>query len=96
MSAKDIDTRIKELKKTARLERIASEHLKRLNQPDTQEMASKLERSSSEKLKLAENLRIESRLDALSVYSMKMSKIVRKGENKTYTYWYASWRLKKS
>ena len=55
----------------------------------------KLERSSSEKLELAENLKIRSRLGELSVYSVEMIKTVRKGENKTYTYWYASWRKDK-
>ena len=93
MSATNKDSRIKELKKTARMEIIASVHLRALDQPEAQEMALKLERSSSEKLELAENLKILSRLDALSVYSVEMAKTVRKGETKTYSYWYASWRV---
>lgn len=89
------EDRIKELKKIANIERIASKYLKKLNQIEAQEMASKLEKSSLEKLELAENLAIQSRLDALSVYSMDVIKTVRKGENKTYTYWFASWRVNK-
>jgi len=89
------DKRIKELKNVASIERKASKYLKRLNQIDAQEMAINLEKSSLEKLELAENLTIQWRLDALSIYSMEMRKSVRKGESKTYTYWYASWRVNK-
>lgn len=34
-------------------------------------------------------------MDALSVYSIKIIKRVRKGEDRTYTYWYTSWRKNK-
>jgi hypothetical protein len=92
MSATDTAKKIKELKKTAHMERIASEYLKKLGYMETQEMALKLENSSLEKLKLIKNLKTKSRLDALRVYSVEMTKRVRKGKDKTYIYWYAAWR----
>jgi len=95
MSTVKKDARIKELKIAANMERIASIHLKKLNQIEYQEIALKLERSSQQKFELAEQLRILSRLDAISVRSMKITKRLKKGEYKVYTYWYSSWRSNK-
>lgn len=91
-NAINMRSRIKELKKTAHMERTASKHLRKLNQTEAQEMAFKLERSSLKKLELAESLKVHLRLDALSVYKVEIAKRVRKGEYKNYAYWYASWR----
>jgi hypothetical protein len=86
---------IKILRKKARTERVASINLKKLDREEAHQLALKLEKSSLEKLRLARNLRIGSRLNILSVYSVGITKRVNKVEDKTYTYWYASWRVDK-
>ena len=95
MSATDTKSKIRELRREAILEQKASVYLRAVNQVEVEEMALKLERLSSEKLELAETLKAQSRLDRLNVYQVEMKKTVRKGEHKTYTYWYASWRVGK-
>jgi len=39
----------------------------------------------------AENLKPKARLEDLSVYTVEKVKPTAKGEERTYTYWYASW-----
>jgi hypothetical protein len=95
MSEIDTGNRVDELKKTAHIERMASKYLKMLKQIDAKKMALKLEKSSSDKLELAKSIKFKSRLNTVSVYSVEMTKRVRKGKDKTYTYWYASWRIDK-
>lgn len=95
MSASKTKDQIRELRREAILERKASVYLRAVNRTEAQDMALKLERSSSKKLDLAENLKGQSRLERLSVYRVEMKKPIRKGQYKAYTYWYASWRLGK-
>ena len=78
------------------MERKASVYLSAINQIEHQDLALKLKISSSEKLELAENLKVKSRLDRLSVYQVVIEKPTRRGEYKAYTYWYASWRVGKN
>jgi hypothetical protein len=95
MSATQTKDKIRELRREAILERKASVYLRAVNWAEAKEMALKLERSSSEKIELAETLKALSRLDKLSVYRVEMKKSIRKGEYKAYSYWYASWRVGK-
>lgn len=95
MFAGKTDEIIKLLKKAAFLEKLASINLNTIHHTGAKEMALKLERSSLENLELAETLKVLSRLDLLSVYTVNMTKTVNRGEIKTYTYWYASWRVEK-
>lgn len=63
---------------------------------EIREFASKLEKSSLEKMKQAYDLKAQARLEDLTVYEVRMEKTVRKkGKKRIYTYWYASWREEK-
>jgi len=87
--------KIKTLKKNAKHETKVAKYLKALDLTEAKELAKKLNISSCEKLKLAEKLEYQARLEDLSVYKVEMKKTVRKRKTKIYTYWYASWRLEK-
>jgi hypothetical protein len=84
--------KIRSLKKEARREMRIAQLLKTISLPEAQSLAQTLERSSSEKLEMAETLTIRARLEDLSVYKVTFERKVRKGTFRTYTYWYASWR----
>ncbi|RQW76960.1 MAG: hypothetical protein EHM14_15480 [Methanothrix sp.] len=83
---------IKDLKRKARQEILVSEHLMSMDLVEANELARKLKRSSSEKDKSIRLLELRARLEDLTVYPVKMEKVVRKKKTKVYTYWYASWR----
>ncbi|HII06310.1 MAG TPA: hypothetical protein HA349_03025 [Methanotrichaceae archaeon] len=95
MRATKTGEEIKALIAEAHLMKKAASILDISDRPDAQEMARKLKLSSSDKLELAEKLRSLARLENLDVYPVETERVVRKGETKTYTYWYASWRLGK-
>jgi len=83
---------LKDLKRMANLEMMVSENLTSLNLSEAHDLAIKLEKSIVEKKEAIKALNVQARLEDLSVYSVKMEKVVRKGKTKVYTYWYASWR----
>ncbi len=90
---KNKDT-IKNLKRMAHIEEIASKHLSSLDNADAQDLAQELKISSSRKMDSIKALKLQARVENLTVYCVKMEKIIRKkGDKKTYTYWYASWRV---
>ncbi len=84
--------KIKFLKRNAIMEMRAARYLRTLNISETNEWASNLEKSSSEKMRLIQDLKAQARLEDLTVYEVKMKKFVRKKETKVYSYWFASWR----
>ncbi len=83
---------LKDLKRTANLEMMISENLTLLNLTEAHDLAIKLEKSILEKKEAIKALKVQARLEDLSVYCVKMEKVVRKWKTKVYTYWYASWR----
>ena len=83
---------LKYLNKMASIEIMVSENLALLDVVEAQDLAIKLERSILEKKEAIKALKVQARLEDLSVYCVKMKKVVRKGKTKVYTYWYASWR----
>jgi hypothetical protein len=75
----------KELAKDARfLERAA-------RAPSARQEAQRLQEEASSALARAEALKLQARLEDLTVWVMEKVKQTRKG-SKTYTYWMASWR----
>lgn len=83
---------LKDLKKMARIEMMVLENLTLLDAVETRDLAIKLERSILKKKDDINVLKVQARLEDLSVYCVKMEKVVRKRKTKVYTYWYASWR----
>jgi len=83
---------LKDLKKMTGIEMMVLENLTLLNIVEARDLAIKLERSIIEKKDAIRVLKVQARLEDLSVYCVKMEKVVRKGKTKIYTYWYASWR----
>jgi hypothetical protein len=60
---------------------------------EIQEMNSKFERLSFEKLNLAKELDAKIRLENLKIYKVRVKRPLRKHQIKVYSYWYASWRI---
>jgi len=83
---------LKDLKKMTGIEMMVLENLTLLDIVEARDLAIKLERSIIEKKDAIRVLKVQARLEDLSVYCVKMEKVVRKGKTKIYTYWYASWR----
>ena len=83
---------LKDLKKMTGIEMMVLENLTLLDIDEARDLAIKLERSIIEKKDAIRVLKVQARLEDLSVYCVKMEKVVRKGKTKIYTYWYASWR----
>ena len=83
---------LKDLKKMTGIEMMVLENLTLLDVVEAQDLAIRLERSILEKKETIKALKVQARLEDLSVYCVKMEKVVRKGRTKVYTYWYASWR----
>ena len=82
---------LKDLKKMTGIEMMVLENLTLLDIVEARDLAIKLERSIIEKKDAIRVLKVQARLEDLSVYCVKMEKVVRKGKTKIYTYWYASW-----
>ncbi|MCK9406605.1 MAG: hypothetical protein M0Q47_09395 [Methanothrix sp.] len=83
---------LKDLKRMTGIEMMVLENLTLLDIVEARDLAIKLERSIIEKKDAIRVLKVQARLEDLSVYCVKMEKVVRKGKTKIYTYWYASWR----
>ena len=83
---------LKDLKNMTGIEMMVLENLTLLDIVEARDLAIKLERSIIEKKDAIRVLKVQARLEDLSVYCVKMEKVVRKGKTKIYTYWYASWR----
>jgi hypothetical protein len=83
---------LKDLKRMTGIEMMVLENLTLLDVVEARDLAIKLERSIIEKKDAIRVLKVQARLEDLSVYCVKMEKVVRKGKTKIYTYWYASWR----
>ena len=79
-------------KRTAReLARDARALQKAARAPATRQEAQRLQGEADAALAEAEALKLQARLEDLTVWEMKKVKQSRKG-SKTYTYWMASWR----
>lgn len=67
--------------------------LKTMEISEAQEIILMLERLSSKKLILAQELNAKNRLMDLKIYEVRVKRPVRKQKIKIYSYWYTSWRV---
>ena len=79
-------------KESLMLNKIAKQ-LKAMDISETQEILSMLDRLSSKKLTLAQELDAKARLMNLKIYVVRVKRPVRKQKIKIYSYWYASYRV---